>query len=112
MSSRKRSACSSITVKSSRASALEGGVLDVRAIDAEPLIAVRGVFSSWLTSPRNSLRVRSSTSSMRCVDDVLRGLWGDDQFLLAVLGFQQHALVVSLDTLIRSARVAAIEATF
>ena len=57
------SACSSMIRKNWRASAGFTTREARSAVAAEPLIEVSGARSSWLTSPRNSARSRSSSSS-------------------------------------------------
>ena len=57
------SACSSMIRKNWYASAGLKGDMELSALAAEPLMAVNGIRSSWLTVPRNSARSRSSSSN-------------------------------------------------
>ena len=56
-------ACSSITRRNSRSSAGSSVCEASSKVPIEPMMAASGVRSSWLTRPRNSVRIRSISSS-------------------------------------------------
>ena len=62
MSPLMRSACSSMMRKNCCVSAAPKPPVAPSTVAVEPLIAASGVRSSWLTMPRNSARIRSSSS--------------------------------------------------
>ena len=56
-------ACSAMMRWNSRISAGSSSAASSSSASAEPLMAISGARSSWLTRPRNSVRIRSISSS-------------------------------------------------